>query len=145
MRWPGNLPPQVSSFIGRDRELEQTAAALGQARLVTLTGPGGIGKTRLAVAVGERLQDRFAGMVFVPLATVTDPRLVLAGVARAVGADLGGAGSPLQALAEWFGGDRWLLILDNQPEVGTIGGDNGHTCPGTHRPLRTMKPQVIQA
>jgi class 3 adenylate cyclase len=86
-----NLPMQVSSFIGRERELDQVAAALGQARLVTLTGLGGIGKTRLAVAVSERLQDRFAaGVVFVPLVAVTDPRLVLAGVARAVGAGLGG-------------------------------------------------------
>src|SRR5690242_21396595 len=45
----GNLPPQVSSFIGRERELEQTAGALGRARVVTLTGPGGVGKARLAV------------------------------------------------------------------------------------------------
>jgi len=121
-----NLPAQVSSFIGREGELEQAAAALGQARLVTLTGPGGIGKSRLAVAVGERLGDRFgAGTVFVPLAAVTDPGLVLDGVARAVGAGLGGAGSPLQALAEWFGDDRWLLILDNLEQVVSAAGDLG--------------------
>jgi Ni2+-binding GTPase involved in maturation of urease and hydrogenase len=53
----------VSSFLGRERELKQIAAALGGARLVTLTGPGGVGKTRLAVAVGERLRDRFAAGV----------------------------------------------------------------------------------
>jgi predicted ATPase len=131
---PGNLPVPVSSFIGRERELEQTAAMLGQARVVTLTGPGGIGKTRLAVAVGERLRDRFtAGVVFVPLAAVTDPGLVLDGIARAVGAGLGGAGSPLQALAEWFGGDRWLLILDNLEQVVSAAGDLGELlarCPG---------------
>jgi predicted ATPase/class 3 adenylate cyclase len=121
----GNLPVQASSFIGRERELEQTAAALGGSRLVTLTGPGGVGKTRLAVAVAERLYDRLAGMAFVPLAAVTDPGLVLAGVARAVGADLGGAGSPLQAMAEWFGGDRWLLILDNLDQVVSAAGDLG--------------------
>jgi predicted ATPase/class 3 adenylate cyclase len=122
----GNLPVPVSSFIGRDRELEQIAAALGQARLVTLSGPGGVGKTRLAVAVGERLRDRFAAaVVFVPLAAVTDPRLVLAGVARAVGAGLGGAGSPLQALAEWLGDDRWLLILDNLEQVVSAAGQLG--------------------
>ena len=128
-----NLPVPVSSFVGRERELEQTAAALSQARLVTLTGPGGIGKTRLAMAVGERLHDRFASMVFVPLAAVTDPGLVLAGVARAVGADLGGAGSPVQALAGWFGEDRWLLILDNLEQVVSAAGDLGELlarCPG---------------
>jgi len=101
---------------------------------VTLTGAGGIGKTRLAMAVGERLRDRFpAGVVFVPLAAVTDPGLVLDGVARAVGAGLGGAGSPVRALAEWFGGDRWLLILDNLEQVVRAAGDLGELlarCPG---------------
>ena len=129
-----NLPVQVSSFLGRARELDQIAAALDEARLVTLTGPGGIGKTRLAVAVGERRGDRFAaGVVFVPLAAVTDPALVLDGVARAVGAGLGGAGSPVQVLAEWFGGDRWLLILDNLEQVVSAAGELGELlarCPG---------------
>jgi predicted ATPase/class 3 adenylate cyclase len=129
-----DLPVPVSSFIGREQELDQATAALGQARLVTLTGPGGIGKTRLAVAIGERLGDRFAaGVVFVPLAAVTDPTLVLDGVARAVGADIGGAGSPLQILAEWVGGDRWLLILDNLEQVVSAAGDLGELlarCPG---------------
>jgi predicted ATPase/class 3 adenylate cyclase len=121
----GNLPLQVSSFIGRAGELEQAAAALGEARLVTLTGAGGIGKTRLAVAVGERLRDRFAsGVVFVPLSAVTDPGLVLDGVARAVGASLGGA-APLQALAELFGDDPWLLILDNLEQVVSAAAELG--------------------
>ena len=129
-----DLPVPVSSFIGRARELEQTAAALGQARLVTLTGPGGIGKTRLAVAVGERLRDRFtAGVVFVPLAAVTDPGLVLAGIGRAVGADLAGTGSPLEALAEQFGDGAWLLILDNLEQVVSAARDLDallSSCPG---------------
>ena len=121
-----NLPVQVSSFIGRAPELEQIAAALEEARLVTLTGPGGIGKTRLAVAVGGQMRDRFAGgVVFVPLAAVTDTGLVLDSVARAVGAGLGGAASPLQALAEWFGADQWLLILDNLEQVVSAAGELG--------------------
>jgi hypothetical protein len=55
----GNLPLQVSSFIGRARELEQTAAALGEARVVTLTGAGGVGKTRLALQVAGQVAARF--------------------------------------------------------------------------------------
>src|SRR5207344_102164 len=79
---------------------------------------------RLAVAAGERLVDRFGvGTAFVPLAAVTDPGLVLAGVARAVGAELAGARSPLEALVEYFGDDRWLLILDNLEQVVDAAGD----------------------
>ena len=84
--------------------------------------------------MGERLRDRLgAALVFVPLAAVTQPRLVLAGIARAVGADLTGAGSPLQALAEQFADDRWLLILDNLEQVLGAAGDLGELlacCPG---------------
>jgi predicted ATPase len=130
----GTLPVQVTSLIGRERSLQQAAAMLDKARLVTMTGPGGIGKTRLAVAVGARLHDRFgARLAFVPLATVTDPGQVLNSVARAVGADLGGTGSPLQALAEWFGDERWLLILDNLEQVVSVAGDLAELlarCPG---------------
>ena len=87
-------------------------------RLVTLTGPGGVGKTRLAVAVGERLRDRFdAGAVFVPLDAVTDPGLVLAAIGRVAGADLARTGSQAEALAETFGDGAWLLILDNLEQV----------------------------
>ena len=75
---------------------------------MTLTGPGGIGKTRLALAVGERLRDGFdAGTVFVSLAGVTEPEQVLAGIGRAVGADLAGTDSPLQAVIERLGDGRW--------------------------------------
>jgi predicted ATPase len=88
-------------------------------RLVTLTGPGGVGKTRLALAVGERLRDRFgAGTVFVPLAEVTQPELVLAAIGRAVAVDLAGAGARLEALIEQFDDGAWLLILDNLEQVG---------------------------
>ena len=126
----GNIPLPVSttSLIGREQDIGEVAGLVERpgARLVTLTGPGGIGKTRLAVAVGERLQDRFAaGTAFVPLAAVTDPGLVLDGLARAAGVGLGGAGSPLQALAEWFGDDQWLLILDNLEQVVSAAGDLG--------------------
>ena len=117
---PRPLPADATSLVGRERAVEEVAGLVGRpdARLVTLTGLGGIGKTRLAVAVGERLVGRFgAGTAFVPLAAVTQPELVLPGVARAVGAELAGADSPLEALAEYLGDDRWLLILDNLEQV----------------------------
>jgi predicted ATPase len=123
---PRPLPVDATSLVGREEAIAEVAGLVEGpgVRLVTLTGLGGIGKTRLAVAVGERLVDRFgAGAAFVPLAAVTDPGLVLAGVARAVGAELAGAASPLEALAEYFGGDRWLLILDNLEQVVDAAGD----------------------
>jgi predicted ATPase len=123
---PRPLPVDATSLVGREEAIEEVAGLVGRpgVRLVTLTGLGGIGKTRLAVAVGERLADRFgAGTAFVPLAAVTDPGLVLAGVARAVGAELAGAGLPLEALVEYFGDDRWLLILDNLEQVTGAAGD----------------------
>ena len=123
---PRPLPVDATSLVGREEAIEEVAGLVGRpdVRLVTLTGLGGIGKTRLAVAVGERLVDRFgAGTAFVPLAAVTDPGLVLAGVARAVGAELAGAGSPLEALVEYFGDDSWLLILDNLEQVVDAAGD----------------------
>jgi predicted ATPase len=135
-RGPGRLPVSVTSLLGRDKAIDEVAGLLDSsgARLVTLTGPGGVGKTRLAVAVGERLRARFAaGTVFVPLDAVTDPRLVLAAIGRAAGADLGGTGAPVQALAETFGDGGWLLILDNLEQVVEVAPDLGELlarCPG---------------
>jgi predicted ATPase len=119
-RGPRPLPVSTTSLLGRERAIDEVAGLVESsgARLVTLTGPGGVGKTRLAVAVGERLRDRFgAGIVFVPLETVTDPGLVPAAIGRMAGADLARAGSPLEALAETFGDGAWLLILDNLEQV----------------------------
>jgi predicted ATPase len=113
------LPGGATPLFGRERAIEEVAELLGrpEVRLVTLTGPGGVGKTRLAIAVGERLRDRFdAGSVFVPLASVTQRDQMLAGIARAVGAELAGA-PPLQALATQLGERSWLLLLDNLEQV----------------------------
>jgi predicted ATPase len=126
----------VTSLVGREQDIEEVAQLVERpdARLVTLTGPGGVGKTRLAEAVGERLRDRFdSGTVFVPLASVTRPESVLDGIGRAVGADLASTGSPLQALAETLSDGAWLLILDNLEQVVEVGRDLGELlarCPG---------------
>ena len=131
-----SLPVSTTSLLGRERAIDEVAGLVERsgARLVTLTGPGGVGKTRLAVAVGERLRGRFgAGTVFVPLDTVTEPGLVLVAVGRAAGADLRRAGSPLEALAETFGDGAWLLILDNLEQVVQVARDLGDLlarCPG---------------
>ncbi|MBA2475645.1 MAG: hypothetical protein H0V40_06795 [Actinobacteria bacterium] len=100
-----NLPVASSELVGRHRELaELTSLLRDSARAVTLTGPGGSGKTRLAVQVGAELIDHFPGGVFfVPLAGVADPELVVPAVEGATGAhDLG-------ELARW----KALLVLDN--------------------------------
>jgi predicted ATPase len=127
-RGPRPLPVGTTSLRGREGAIGEVAGLLGQpgVRLVTLTGPGGVGKTRLAVAAAERLRDRFgAGTVFVPLDSVTDPGLVLAAIGRAVGADLAGAGSPAEALDEALGDGAWLIVLDNLEQVIQVAGDLG--------------------
>jgi predicted ATPase len=114
------LPVSTTSLLGREQDIDEVTRLIERpdVRLVTLTGPGGVGKTRLAVALGERLRDRYtAGTVYVPLDTVTDPDSVLTAISRAAGADLTGTRSPLEALAETFGDGAWLLILDNLEQV----------------------------
>jgi len=131
-----SLPVSTTSLLGRDQAIDEVAGLVERsgARLVTLTGPGGVGKTRLAVAAGERLRDRFGGgTVFVPLDTATEPGLALAAVGRMAGADLARTGPPLDALAETFGDDAWLLILDNLEQVLQVAPDLGELlarCPG---------------
>ena len=110
----GNLPAEVSSFVGRDREVRTVRQLIAAHRLVTLLGPGGSGKTRLSVEVGSRL----AGAVWrVELASVTDPAEVPQAVLSAL--DLTGqvqirkAQAPLDRLREAVAGRDLLLILDN--------------------------------
>jgi predicted ATPase len=130
------LPAGTTSLVGREQAIGEVAALVTdpQVRLVTLTGPGGVGKTRLALAAGGRLRDGFGGgAAFVPLAAVTDAGQVLAGIARAVGAGQSGMGAPVQALAELFWDDAWLLILDNLEQVAGVAPDLGELlarCPG---------------
>ena len=105
-----NLPAQPSPLIGRDRELGELLPLVEQSRLVTLTGPGGSGKTRLALQVAAELVEEFRdGVFWVPLATVTDPDLVLPEVGHAIGAKDG--------LGAHIGDRRLLLLLDNLEQV----------------------------
>ncbi|HZQ34769.1 MAG TPA: AAA family ATPase, partial [Dehalococcoidia bacterium] len=110
----GTLPIALTSFLGRDQELSDLAELLGNARLVTLTGPGGTGKTRLALQLAAAQTAAFPdGVFFVDLAPLRDPALVPAAVAQALGiqgfAELPVRDSVLRFVRE----KRLLLLLDN--------------------------------
>ena len=110
------LPTQVTSFVGRT-EVEAVSRLLASARLVTLTGPGGTGKTRLSVEVAAAVAPRFeGGAFFVPLDTISDPDLVASEIATAVGA-VGGTEEPLDRLVAHLRDRAVLLVLDNLEQV----------------------------
>jgi predicted ATPase/class 3 adenylate cyclase len=109
-----NLPVPVSSFIGRERELEQTGAALGEARVVTLTGAGGVGKTRLALQAAAEVAPRFAdGAWLCELAPVRDPAGVDDAVAAVFSVTARAGQSTGEALVEFLRNKELLLVLDN--------------------------------
>jgi predicted ATPase/class 3 adenylate cyclase len=114
---PNNLPTQLTTFLGRQRELAEAAALLDAARLLTLTGPGGTGKTRLSLQLAADATERFHdGVYFVPLGTIGDPALVLPTIAQALGMPDPGGGA-LDRLAEQLAGKQLLLVLDNFEQV----------------------------
>ena len=109
-----NLPVQLSSFVGRQREMDELGHLLEHARLLTLTGPGGTGKTRLAVQVAAALSDRYAhGVWLVELAPLADPALVPQAVATVLGVRGDSDRSPLDSLCATVQARHLLLVLDN--------------------------------
>ncbi len=111
---PNNLPQQLSSFIGRERELAEAAALLRNSRLLTLTGAGGCGKTRLALElVSQRLGDFSAGAWPVELAALGEPELIGPAIAQSLGTRLASDRAPEVALAGHIGDRQQLLLLDN--------------------------------
>jgi predicted ATPase/class 3 adenylate cyclase len=115
---PNNLPTQLTTFIGRDDELDAAADLLSTTRLLTLTGPGGTGKTRLSLQLAARASDDFPdGVFFVALEPIRDPMLVSARIASAVGVAESQAQTVDQALARWLSDKRLLLVLDNFEQV----------------------------
>jgi len=112
------LPVPLTSFVGRDRELADVSRLLRRARMVTLTGTGGVGKTRLALAVADALGETFAdGVAFVDLATSTNPESVAPAIARTLGVRDDGDQPPVQRLANALRHRQLLLILDNFEQV----------------------------
>ena len=116
--FPGNLPAQLSSFVGRERDVADVAALLRDARFVTLTGVGGVGKTRLALQAAAAVIPRFPdGAWLVELAKVRDASAVADSVAVAVGAPKRPEESPTDTLTKFLRAKRLLLVLDNCEHV----------------------------
>ena len=113
-----NLPTQLTSFVGRDKELAQGRQLLQQSRLLTLTGPGGTGKTRLSLQIAAEARDSFThGVYFVPLAPISDPELVASAVGQAIGVQEVGSREPLDALVEHVRDKQLLIVLDNFEQI----------------------------
>ncbi len=111
---PNNLPLELSSFVGREKELAEVKRLLEDTRLLTLTGSGGCGKTRLALAVAGDLVEVFEdGVWMVELAPLADPTLVPQAVASFLRVREQPGRSPTETLSEHLGSKKVLLVLDN--------------------------------
>ncbi len=113
---PTNLPVQPTALIGREREVAAVVERLRrkEVRLLTLTGPGGTGKTRLGLqAAAELLEDFPQGVFFVALAPISDPELVLPTIVQTIGLRESGAAPLVESLGHFLAEKRLLLLLDN--------------------------------
>ena len=138
-----NLPVPVTPFLGRQRELGEIAALLGrgEVRLVTLTGPGGSGKTRLAAQAAAEVGDEYPdGVWWVALAALRDPQAVLETTASALGTQ--------SSLGDYLAGKRLLLLLDNFEQVlaaaGAVAGLMA-ACPGLDLLVTSREPLRVEA
>jgi predicted ATPase/class 3 adenylate cyclase len=116
--YPNNLPAQLTAFIGRTEELAQVVSLLEESRLVTLTGVGGVGKTRLAIQAAAESIERFPdGAWFIELAPVTDPGMITREAAEAIGVHEEAERPLLEVLLEHLADKEMLVVLDNCEHV----------------------------
>ncbi len=116
---PNNLPAQLTSFVGREKELESAVRLIGSSRILTLTGPGGTGKTRLALQLAAEVSDRFAdGVYFVDLSPVSEEEVVPSAILNSMGLAASAKDqSPEERLLEQIRPLEVLLVLDNFEHV----------------------------
>ena len=125
-RAPNNLPVQLTSFIGRRRELAEARALLVRSRLLTLVGPGGTGKSRLSLQLSADVMDEFPdGVWFVRLASVTEPALVASAIARALDLVVPPQRTPLDHVVDHLRRKTVLLVMDNFEQVVEAATDVG--------------------
>ena len=112
--FPNNLPTHLTNFIGREREISEVKQELNEHRLVTLTGSGGTGKTRLSLQVAAELLDSYPnGTWFIELATLTDPDLIPQTILSAIDIKKQQGKTPLELLQEYLHEKQTLILLDN--------------------------------
>lgn len=115
---PNNLPLQLTSFVGREREVAEGGRLLMDGRLVTLTGPGGTGKTRLSLQLAAEAADAFPdGTYYVPLGLIVDPDMVPMAIVQALGLQDSGGRPPQERLQDYLREKQVLLVLDNFEQV----------------------------
>jgi predicted ATPase/DNA-binding winged helix-turn-helix (wHTH) protein len=144
-----NLPSRTSNLIGRDGAMQQLRNLLSAYRAVTLTGPGGIGKTSLALEVARNLFPTFQGDAWlVELVSLSDPGLVSSAVAGVLGLKLGSQAISPQSVARAIGGKRLLLVLDNCEHVVDTAANLAETvvrvCPRTTVLATSREPLRIE-
>lgn len=116
-RTRSTIPSPISSFVGRETELRELTSLLGTNRLVSVLGPGGVGKTRLAVAVAHRMENDFAAADFIDVAPVKQTEFFLPAVASALGLRDFTAESVYSRIADTLSGEPRLLLIDNCERV----------------------------
>jgi predicted ATPase/class 3 adenylate cyclase len=135
--YPNNLPIQPTPLLGREKDLKTTMDMLSrpEVRLVTLTGPGGTGKTRLGLQLSAELCEEFPdGVYFIPLTPITDAELVTSTIAQIIGVQDQGDRSVLVSLVEFLRTHQMLLFMDNFEHVISAASDVAHlleTCEGS--------------
>jgi len=118
VRATSRLPMPLTDFVGREREIELAEAALQAHRLITLTGPGGTGKTRLSIELARRVEAEYAdGAFFVPLAPIRDVSLIATTVLDVMGLKTAGAVDPADHLERFLSNRSVLLVFDNFEQI----------------------------